>query len=93
MSVKDKDEKQNLTNDTNGNEPINLEEITITTTANPILQISQEISNLGMGKEIIRDQTGIKYSFMKKNQLNEAWKALFLMLTFKWRVKSKKFQE
>ena len=60
MSVKDKDEKQNLTNDTNGNEPINLEEITITTTANPILQISQEISNLGMGKEI-RDQTGTKY--------------------------------
>ena len=58
MSVKDKDEKQNLTNDTNGNEPINLEEIT--TTANPILQISQEISNLGMGKEI-RDQTGTKY--------------------------------
>ena len=37
MSVKDKDEKQNLTNETNGNEPINREEITITTNANPIL--------------------------------------------------------
>ena len=37
MSLKDKDEKKNLTNDTNGNEPKHQEEITITTNANPIL--------------------------------------------------------